>query len=351
MYKIRLIHGPAYKKNVSFRRMINHIIVARKFSRFALSEPKPDIILCSLPTLELSNAAVEYGVYTGVPVVLDVRDLWPDAIYSAVPRGIGWLARIMLRGSVRKMRHALKKCSAITGVSESYLNWALDYAERQRRARDSVFHLSYQLNGVNENEKTAALNALIDGGVDPNKTICWFIGGFGRTYNIETVIDAARRLESEGRTDIQFVLCGEGERGTEWRTMASGLKNVVFTGWIGPPSIAALMDISDIGLAAYAKCAPQGIPNKIFEYMSAGLPILSSLRGETETLIGHYGCGFTYSSSDSIDLVDKLDELLKDSALMTQMGLNSKKLFNEKFAAKSTYSRMAKFLEDLASGK
>lgn len=345
--KIRLIHGPGYKKNISFRRVLNHVVVARKFRRLAPSEPKPDIILSSLPTLELSSAALEYARGRGVPVVLDVRDLWPGVILNSFPRGLKWLAGILLRGSARKTHRVLRDCTAIAGVSESYLNWGLNYAGRERSAHDSVFHLSYQKEDVSEEKKAAALRTLVARGVDPAKTICWFIGGFGRTYNLATVIDAAGRLESVGRTDLQFVLSGDGERGAEWRARASGLKNAVFTGWIDPPMIAALMGVADIGLAAYAEGAPQGLPNKLFEYMCAGLPILSSLKGEAEAFLSRHNCGLSYSSSDTEDFIRKLDILLTDRSRRDLMGSNGKRLFDEIFSADATYSRMTAYLEDL----
>src|SRR4051794_31632102 len=55
-FQVRLLHGIAYRRNVSVRRVINHIQLARKFRRQALLEPQPDLILCSLPTIELCDA-------------------------------------------------------------------------------------------------------------------------------------------------------------------------------------------------------------------------------------------------------------------------------------------------------
>ena len=71
----------------------------------------------------------------------------------------------------------------------------------------------------------------------------------------------------------------------KWSKLAIGLQNVVFTGWVNKHELKYLSDIADIGLMAYSKGAPQGLPNKIFEYMSSGIPILSSLQGETEDFL------------------------------------------------------------------
>ncbi len=88
-YRIRMLHGGGYRKNVSVARFLDHRDVARKFRGFAGSEPRPDVILCSLPTVELCVEAVRYGGRERVPVVLDVRDLWPDLIAELAPDGGG----------------------------------------------------------------------------------------------------------------------------------------------------------------------------------------------------------------------------------------------------------------------
>src|SRR5262245_53272534 len=56
-YRMILLHGAAYTKDVSLRRIANHRATGRAFSRLAEAEPPPHVVLCSLPTLELSVAA------------------------------------------------------------------------------------------------------------------------------------------------------------------------------------------------------------------------------------------------------------------------------------------------------
>src|ERR1700682_190359 len=82
---IKLLHGIGYKRHVSLRRLIDHGIVARKFSTIARREARPDLIVASMPTLELAAAACAFGTRVGTPVVLDIRDLWPDAFTELLP--------------------------------------------------------------------------------------------------------------------------------------------------------------------------------------------------------------------------------------------------------------------------
>ena len=93
---IRMLHAPGYQRNVSVSRLWNHRAISRAFRRLAPGGLPPDVIVCSMPTLEVSVAAVEYGRERGVPVVLDVRDMWPDIFLDLVPRWARSPGRLLL---------------------------------------------------------------------------------------------------------------------------------------------------------------------------------------------------------------------------------------------------------------
>ena len=346
-FNIRLLYSVSYKKNISIARIINHYMIARKFSRLAGLESQPDIILCSFPTIELSLAATRYGKERNIHVVIDVRDLWPDIFIDLFPKKIRWLVKAALFVFFKNTRKVFRECTSIIGISDGYLQWGLSYAGRKRSINDAVFPLCYKKPIVTNNQIKDAKFALRNIGVDSSKIICWFIGAFGKTYNLSTVIDAAHQLDKEGINNIQFVLSGDGENYSKWCKQAQGLSNVVFTGWIDLPQIAYLMSITDIGLAAYTEEAPQGLPNKIFEYLCAGIPILSSLQGETEALLTKYRCGLTYNANDTECFLEKLFILINDEDLRKKMGSNGVSLFKRCYSTDKVYTRMVNFLERL----
>ena len=84
-FKIKLLYSIGYKKSVSIFRFANNYLIGCKFYKYAQEELRPTIILSSLPTLKLSLASVKYGNKKGVPVVLDIRDMWPDMFLDYVP--------------------------------------------------------------------------------------------------------------------------------------------------------------------------------------------------------------------------------------------------------------------------
>jgi len=313
-YRIELLHAPGYATNHGLARMRHHRRIAAVFARCAPSAVAPDLAYCCLPTLEVTDAVLDYALPRGIPVVVDVRDLWPDVFLDAVPSGLRLVARAALHGEFRRVARILRRATAIVAISERYLQWALRYAGRPRGAWDRVFPHGYPRSMVAPVELAQARQQLAALGVDARRTVSSFVGTFGHSYDLRPVIVTARRMLEVGDLRAQFVFAGDGERAGEWRQLANGLTNVVFTGWLSAAGIAALLGMSSIGLAAYVAGAAQGLPNKIFEFLSAGLPILSSLGGEAAALLEEAGCGLTYSARDPASFAAALERLLPPHA-------------------------------------
>ncbi len=348
-FRMVLLHGCGYQRNVSLKRMQDHRQIGKKFAAAAEKESqKPDVILSSFPTIELCAEAVRYGKEHHIPVLLDVRDLWPDILADTAPAPLRPVARWILSPLFRLTREAFEGASGIIGISPNYLEFGLKYAKKERSSLHSLLPLGYKAAPppqIGEPETDYARSL----GIDPKRTTCWFVGTFGRTYDLAPVIEAARRFQEKGDTELQFVLSGSGENRQLYEKLAAGLKNVVFTGWINGAQIAYLMTVAKIGFAPYVTGAPQGLPNKFFEYLSAGIPIISSLEGEAQELLAQYSCGITYRPGDAGDLANKLAQALGSPDTLKEMGQNGKILFEEQFSADIIYPRLVAFLESHAT--
>jgi len=108
-----------------------------------------------------------------------------------------------------------------------------------------------------------------------------------------------------------------------------------------------LMRMSSVGLAPYrsSKDFMASIPNKSIEYLSAGLPILSSLKGTLKELLSTNDCGITYENGDAEDLVSILVNLYDHPELIRKMSENAYALYKEKFIAEKVYNNMISHLE------
>jgi glycosyltransferase involved in cell wall biosynthesis len=145
---------------------------------------------------------------------------------------------------------------------------------------------------------------------------------------------------------FHFVICGDGERAAEWRERAANLPNMSFTGWLAQDDMRAALAGADLGLAAYANQAPQGLPNKIIEYLAAGLPVLSSLKGEAEQLLARESCGVTYEADNATSLHSALLLFASPDTRATH-ARNARRAFETDFQAETVYAALATFLTQL----
>jgi glycosyltransferase involved in cell wall biosynthesis len=345
---LQFLWGREYHRNVSVDRLINHRQIGREFRRLARIAPVPDVILCSFPTIELSREATSFGRERGVPVVLDIRDLWPDEMLDRLPRLVRGAGGLLLAPLYASARRAMRDATALVAISDRFLEWGLALAKRPRDVPDRVFPMGYT-GALEQAQVDDGVRATLAAkGVDSRKRIFWFSGTFVGNIDLATVIEAARSLVAD--KDIQFVLSGSGERGADWRAQAQGLDNVVFTGWVGSGELACLSSMAWAGLGAYSPNARMSFPNKIFEYMSTGLPILLSLGGETRELVEQSNIGLSYAAGNAPALAAAVKRMASDPQLRAEQSANARRLFAGKFSPGIIYGEYADHLIALAEG-
>jgi len=298
--------------------------------------------MADLPIIEAAEIAVRYARAHGIPVIVNVSDLWPDLYLRAVPRFLRGVARLALFREFRMVRQVMRGASALTAVSPSYLRWALKHARRERRPDDAVFYLGYDSRPGNNAAATS--DSLTRFGISETSVVCLFVGNFGFTYDLETVIRAAAIIEAS-HPHVHFVLCGDGDRLVEWTQLARGLKNVHFTGWIHGDELGRWLSRADVGLAAYSADAPQSLPNKVFEYLSAGVPMLSSLHGDLDELLRATKTGLTYEPHSVDSFLGALKELLGAPAETRAMRARARALFEERFEQRRICREIVSYIE------
>ncbi len=348
---VYFLGGMAYRRNVSLARLRNHHQVARAFSRLAPAEPSPDVILSSLPTLELCDAAVKFGKDRGIPVALDVRDLWPDVFFDLVPGVVRPIARHMVPWMTAQLRRSTAGAAAILGVTDAFVDWGAAAAGRTRTTDDRAFPMGYSERVPAEDDLRRA-GEFWDGHGIPatgSRPVFCFFGTFGWMFDFDTVLKAAAMLNQPG-TGARFVLCGGGERLEQLRQAAAGLDNVLFPGFVGPAEIWTLMRRSVAGLAPYRdfRNFDDNLPNKPIEYLSAGLPIVASQVRVLASLIGEHACGFTYAHGDAPALSAALRAIGEDPVRQQALAARARVLFEHRYVAERVYGEMAGHLEGLA---
>ena len=288
--------------------------MAREFRRLARNDPKPDVIVTALTPLDLSFAGVEYALKIDCPVIVDVRDMWPDTWAELAPQWCRPMARLALQPYYNYLRGAVRGATAVTGITEAAVDWALDAVGRRRGPLDRAFPLVYPSQAPERDKVAAATAWWRERGVGGNSSdiIGCYFGALSPRADFQTPIQALRELPDDLRSRVKLVLCGRGEAEASIRAFAAGMDQVIVPGWIDAAQIWALMQASSFGLLPYRPTLDysRSLPNKVFEYLNGGLPIVTSLRGVIEQFFADIPCGVLYDFGDPSSLRDAIGRLV-----------------------------------------
>lgn len=178
-----------------------------------------------------------------------------------------------------------------------------------------------------------------------------FTGTHGQANGLDTVLDAAAVLVARGCTNIWLVLVGDGKLKPALveRARAQGLTNLVFHEPVNKEKLAGLMAAADIGIQSLANVPAfyyGTSPNKFFDYIAAGLPVLNNYPGWLANLIDEHDCGFTVAPDDAVAFADALESAQFDREELKRKGLNAAKLAREKFARQDLAAKWVDWVTD-----
>ena len=349
---IRCLHSYTYKKNISFRRLAHHWDIAHQFLKLAEDLPPPGVILACLPTTDFCAAAADYGVRNNVPFVVDVRDLWPDDILNVVPRGTKTFFHAALAPMRRQVRVATRAAAAIFGTTPQFVKWGLRYAGREATPYDQDFPLAYPAEEppVADQESAFAFWRAKGVGVDPSEVTVCYCGVMSWTSELEPVIDAATKFAAQGRK-VKFVFCGHGDKQELFRKIAGDSPNMTWMGWLGRAEVWALLRLSQIGLAVYTNVHSymNNLPNKVGEYLSAGLAFACSTRGQLGELVTTEKIGFLFEPKSPESFYNNLVSLLAEPERIAAIQKRARELYLRRFVAEDVFRRYAEALVEIAN--
>lgn len=351
-YSIYMIKGTGYRKNISFSRLLDQKVLVQEFIKLAERTEKPDIILSSLPSVEMSYEAVKYGQKKNVPVILDIRDMWPDLFFDIMPAYLKPFGKIIFKGMQGKLERACWGAAAITGVNEPFVDWGLKKGRRMRRVSDKAFplgYLSYEPSGKDISEAENFWDKYGISAAGPDLKIV-FVGSIGSQFDISAMIRAIKKCNRAG-CGVKFIVCGCGDKLGYYEKIARKDKNIIFAGWVNFPELYVLMRRCSLGLAPLPdnrNFIPH-INNKAIEYMSAGLPVISSpKKGRLFELLRDNNCGASYTCGDEEELTGLIMDLSKDKGRIGEMASNAIRVFNDRFTAEKVYTDMSCYIETVA---
>ena len=344
-----------YKSPVSPLRLLNNLHIAYKFSKKAQNYQPPDLIVCSMPTTELALVSSQLGKRFNIPVIIDARDMWPDIIEGQLSGIKKVLSFPIIKMMKRNLEIACKNSTSLVGITEHFRDFLLNYADREKNENfDGVFPLSFDssLNNLSIADKKKAQSFwkqyFPKNFNFKNKKIVYFAGSLNSTvYNaLKPIVSLVKKMEKFFPNYI-FVFCGKGHYEKEIQSCFINMSNMIMPGHVNSINLAYLRSISYLALQPienrfdYTK----SLSNKFFEYISSGLPIITSLRGITEFEVKKNKIGYVYKNE--IGLFNVMAKLYDDNNLRNDMSKNAKKLFIDKFSYEKVYNNFAIHCENV----
>jgi glycosyltransferase involved in cell wall biosynthesis len=186
------------------------------------------------------------------------------------------------------------------------------------------------------------------GMIAPGDFVAVFTGAHGKANGLAAVVAAGKVLEQRGRTDIKLLLIGGGAEKAELMRDADGLQTVRFADAVPKQLIASLIRGGDAGLQILANVPAfyDGTsPNKFFDYLAGGLPVIINYPGWLAELVREQGCGWAVSPDDPEAFADALIDAADDREEALRRGAAALALGSRMFAREALASRFVETLE------
>ena len=287
-----------YRTNVSVGRFASHVAFARHALGYVAAHAADYDVLYATAPLNLL-AARAFRAAGDRLTILDVVDVWPDVLpFPPAARRAGWP---LFRAWKALFADACRHADLLLAVSDTFLaegrRWFAGEPAHARR-----FYIGHaSLLGEPRTTDAAAAPRAPDG-----RTRIAYVGNIGRLYDFETLLDALDSPGRRGRCELAIVGAGDREA---WLLAELERRAIPFThhGVVYDPlALARILASCDAGFNGYRNTSA-AFSYKATTYLAAGLPLVNSMTGDLEALVGARGLGANYRHGDAASLVAALD--------------------------------------------
>jgi glycosyltransferase involved in cell wall biosynthesis len=259
--------------------------------------PRPEVVIVSsLSLLTIFNGLWLRRRY-GCRLVFEVRDIWPLTI---VEEG-GFSPRnplVLALGWVEKL--AYRRADAVVGTMPNLRQHVDGLLDRHAPVHEIGFGIDPDAVPGDGDEPVSA--DWIATHIPEGKFIVCHAGTIGITNALDTLFACAGQMA--GRSDIYFLIVGEGDLRAHYERLYGDLPNVGFTGPVRKSAVRSVIDRCDL---VYFSTHPSrvwdyGISlNKLIDYMQSGKPIVGSYSGYP-TMVEASGAGSVVAAGDPLAL-------------------------------------------------
>ncbi len=275
----------------------------------------------------------------GKPFVFEVRDLWPE-----LPRALGLRNPFLLGGMSLLEFLGYRSAAACIGLSPGIVEGILSRA-------DERLPVAMIPNGSDlELFHPAKRAKLALPGIGPDDFVAGFTGAHGIANGLDALLDVATELKRRGDTRVKLAFIGDGKEKERLAARAAelGLANCLFFPPVPKSELGAITASLDCGLMVLKDIPAfyRGTsPNKFFDYIAAGIPVVNNYPGWLAGLITEHHCGIVVPPGNVAAFADALQSLAADPAGRRSMGAAARALAEKEFARPLLANRFIETLE------
>ena len=284
--------------------MLDFPFMIWKAMKLFYKQQKPDVIYTSSPDLFVAFFALRFGRKYKIPVVVEIRDLWPESIveYNGMSK-----KNPVIQILYQLEKWIYKKADQLIFTMEGGKEYICDKGWNKIIDLKKVNHVNngVDLEEFDQNYKRFRLE-------DPDLTNAStfkviYVGSIRKVNNLATLIDAAKYLKED--KSIQILIYGDGtEKSKLEKECKENKLNVKFKGRVEKKYIPYILSCSNLNIINVkpAELNKYGCSwNKLFEYMASGKPILCNLPVKYD-LIRIYHLGITKRFINSVEYKDAI---------------------------------------------
>jgi colanic acid biosynthesis glycosyl transferase WcaI len=341
---VRRIRVPSLTRGSKLARGVQHFFFGLWLGWAALFSKRSDVILVFSPPLPVPWLVCLVGKIRGIPVVVNIQDLFPREavelgiltntllirLFEEMERQVHrWAAMITVHSPGNK-EHVLGHGGAVGKVQIVY-NW-VDTGYIRPGPKENDFFRQYNLK---------------------DRFVVSYAGTMGWAQDMGTIIDSASRLRED--SNILFLLVGDGIEKEKAQKEAEklGLDNIL---WLPMqsfsvyPQILAASDVSLVNL--HPELRTPVVPSKLLSIMAAGRPVVASLPLESDArpIMVEAGCGSFVDAGDGEALARAIQHIAENPALASEMGKRGRTFVEAHFSLDACAGQMEIILEQAAGG-
>ena len=312
---VKIINIGIDNKQSLTKRILTFIQYTLVSSWYALTLPA-DVVIASSGPLSVGFTGLLARYLRNKKMVFEVRDIWPDAL---IELGV-FNNKIAQKAAYALEKACYKSADLIVALSPGMK----DNIER-RFNLDKVISVT---NGANLDLFAALANTSKLPAIFKDSNIAIYTGNIGKTNNSELLYRAAQLLKAKNNNSLKIVLVGDGQLKVELKKQAQqeGLDNFIILDLMPKTELVALLQNSIVSLIplASAPLLDTSSPNKLFESLAAGVPVVQTTQGWIKDFLDQNNCGFTVKPDNPEELADLLIYLDANKSILNQQGANAK---------------------------